>query len=104
MEKTWVDCGVETEELVEIFTDVVREIASRIDLQDVARCVKYKHPAVTEEQWNIIMKDNQDIPDIRDMDVLDKYLEEMDFKGMIWESIKAAIGNNSDVNESENEE
>lgn len=95
MEKTWLDCGVETEELVEIFTDVVREIASRIDLQDVVRCVKYKHPAVTEEQWNIIMEDNQDIPDIRDMDVLDKYLEEIDFKGRILSSIKAAIGDDS---------
>lgn len=95
--KTYMDCGLNNEEVAEIMTDVVREIASRIDLKDVARCVKEKHPAVTEEQWDLIMYDNHDIPDIRDTDVLNGFLEEFNFK----QSIRAAIelGTESDQDE-----
>lgn len=93
--KTYMDCGLNNEEVVEIMTDVVREIASRIDLKDVARCVKEKHPAVTEEQWDLIMYDNQDIPDIRDKDVLDGFLEEMNFKELMMNSIQLTLGDDS---------
>ena len=94
MEKTYMNAGVANEEVAEIMTDVVREIASRIDLKDVARCVKEKHPAVTEEQWDLIMYDNQDIPDIRDMDVLNGFLEEFNFKQAIQAAIE--LGTESD--------
>lgn len=95
MEKTYMDCGLNNEEVVEIMTDVVREIASRIDLKDVAAKVKLKHPAVTEEQWDKLMTDNQGIPDIRDMDVLNGFLEEMDFKELLMNSMQLAIGDDS---------
>ena len=95
MEKTYMDCGLNNEEVVEIMTDVVREIASRIDLKDVAAKVKEKYPAVSEEQWNKLMTDNRDIPDIRDMDVLNGLLEETNFKELLMNSIQLAVGDDS---------
>ena len=93
--KTYMDCGLNNEEVLEIMTDVVREIASRIDLKDVAAKVKEKHPAVSEEQWNKLMTDNKDIPDIRDTDVLNGFLEEMNFRELLMNSIQLAIGDDS---------
>jgi hypothetical protein len=95
MEKTYNDCGLGAEEVVEIMTDVVREIASRIDLKDVAVKVKEKHPTVNEEQWDKLMTDNQDIPDIRDMNVLNGFLEEMNFKELLMNSIQLTLEDNS---------
>jgi len=93
--KTYMDCGLNNEEVLEIMIDVAREIASRIDLKDVAAKVKEKYPAVSEEQWNKLMTDNQDIPDIRDTDVLNGFLEEMNFRELLMNSIQLATGDDS---------
>lgn len=77
MEKTYMDSGLSTEQIVGLVMDTVYEMASRLDLKDIVRCVKAKHPEITEEQWGMIAYNNDDIPDIRDREVLDGLMKDM---------------------------
>lgn len=79
MEKTYMDSGLSTEQIVGLVKDTIYEMASRLDLKDIVRCVKAKHPEIAEEQWGIIAYDNDDIPDIRDREVLDGLMKDMNF-------------------------
>lgn len=94
--KTYMDTGIATEEVVEIVLDTIREIASRLDMEDIVRCVKEKHPTVTEEQWDLFARDDKDVPDIRDMDVLNGLLEEMGFKEAIQKAVELASTSDQD--------
>lgn len=75
MEKTFMDCGVSTEELTSIALDLAYEMLSSIDIDECLRKVKENHPAVTGEQWDILISD--DIPDFKDRTAFDQLLEEM---------------------------
>lgn len=79
MEKTYMDSGLSTEQIVGLVKDTVYEMASRLDLKDIVQCVRARHPEITEEQWGIIAYDNDDIPDIRDREVLDGLMKDMNF-------------------------
>lgn len=103
MEKTFNDCGLSVEEIAEIMTDMIREIASRLDLRDVMTKVKEKYPAVTEEQWDKLLSEYRDIPDIRDMDVLNGFLEEMNIKELLTNLYQQTLEDETD-DEPENEE
>ena len=96
MEKTYMDSGLSTEQIVGLVKDTVYEMASRLDLQDIVRCVKAKHPEITEEQWGIIAYGNDDIPDIRDREVLDQLIGDMNIDYILSNAYAIEEGNSGD--------